>query len=459
MVTASDRSILEQLQDLDRKHHLHSFTDAQALRQAPPFLVDQGQGVYVTGQGVRLLDAMAGLACVNIGYGNEGMAEAASEAIKALSYYHSFLAVSNPYAAALAGKIVSLAPAHLNRVFFANSGSEANETLMKLALLYWRVKGQNSKSIFITRDYSYHGSTMAVTRLNGNQAMLDDFGLDLGADIKRAMAPYWYRYGGDNSPEEFGLIAAKDIEAKILEAGPENVAAVLAEPIQGTMGGIIPPQSYWPEVERICREHGVLLIADEVVTGFGRTGNWFAQETFGFQADMMTLAKGMSSGYAPISAAVISDEIAGIIEENTKILQHGFTTSAHPVTSALALKNIDILQRGRLVEDMKQNISDFFAATIKQLEDHPLVGEVRVCGLIAGIELVKDKGKREQFPLEANVCNHASQMALVRGLIVRPAGNVLVLCPPFIIKPAEVEFIRNVLADALDETYRVLTAA
>ncbi|NVJ96568.1 MAG: aminotransferase class III-fold pyridoxal phosphate-dependent enzyme [Alphaproteobacteria bacterium] len=455
----SDNAILEQLQDLDRRHHLHPFTDAQALTQATPFLIDHGQGAYVTGQGVRLLDAMAGLGCVNVGYGRAEIAQAAAEAIQALSYYHSFFAVSNPYTAALAGKIAALAPDHLNKVFFANSGSEANETLMKLALLYWRAKGKANKRIFITRDYSYHGSTIAVTRLNGNQAMLDDFGLGLDDGVKRAMAPYWYRCGKDMSADEFGLFAAKDIETKILEAGADNVAAVIAEPVQGTMGGIVPPKTYWPEVERICREHGVLLIADEVVTGFGRTGNWFAQETFGFNADMMALAKGLSSGYAPISAAVISDEIASTIEQNTKILQHGFTTSAHPVTSAIALKNIDILEQEHLVENIRDNLGPLFGKSMVGLEDHPLVGEVRVNGLIAGVELTRNKETREQFPLEANVCNHVSQMALLRGLIVRPAGNVLVLCPPFIIKPAEIEFMTNILRDSLDETYRVLSAA
>lgn len=456
MPSSSDQSILEQLQSLDRMHHLHSFTDPQALTQAPPFIIEQAKGAYVTGLDIRLLDGMAGLGCVNIGYGHEEMAETAAEAIRTLSYYHSFSAVSNPYAAALAGRITSLTPDHLNKVFFANSGSEANETLIKLAHLYWRRKGKPSKRILVTRDCSYHGSTIATARLNGNQPMLDDFGLDIDSDIVRAASPYWYRHGGTSDPDEFGRQAAQDIEAKILAAGADNVAAVIAEPVQGTMGAIIPPSSYWPEVSRICEEHDVLLIADEVVTGFGRTGNWFAQETFGFKADMMTLAKGMSSGYAPISAAVISDEIAETVEAAGAILQHGYTTSAHPVTSALALKNIEIIERENMVPAIRTDLGPYFANAFSHLADHPLVGEVRASGLIAGIELAKNKETREQYPQEANVCDHASQMALVRGLIVRPAGNALVLCPPFIVTHAEIDFMVSVLSEALDETYKAL---
>lgn len=459
MTGVSDQTVLGQLQALDAAHHLHPFTDPKALTQAPPFVIERADGVYVTGQEIRLLDAMAGLGCVNVGYGRKEIAEAAAEAISNLSYYHTFSAVSNPYAAALAGRIASLSPKGLNKIFFANSGSEANETLIKLAHLYWRRKGQPEKRVLITRDYSYHGSTLATTKLNGNPAMLEEFGIDLGADVVRAVAPFWYREGGDLSPGEFGLKAARDIEAKILEVGADKVAAVFAEPIQGTLGAVVPPATYWPEVERICREHDVLLVADEVVTGFGRTGHWFAQETFGFKADMMTLAKGMSSGYVPISAAVVSDEIAGVIEGEGAVLQHGFTTSAHPVTSAVALRNLEIIEAEGLVGKIKNDLGPYFAKQLKALEAHPLVGEVRTCGLMAGIELTKDKKTREQYPLEANVCDHTSQMALVRGLIVRPVGNALVLCPPFIINHAEIDFMSAVLADALEETYRVLQGA
>ena len=449
---------LEDLQVLDQRHHMHPFTSAGSLRPAPPFLIDQADGCYVTGQGIRLLDMMAGLGCVNVGYGRTELANTAQMAMQNLSYYHSFSAVSNPTAAALAGRIAGLAPDGMNKVFFANSGSEANETILKLIAFYWRQKGVPSKRVVITRDYAYHGSTMATTALNGNPAMLEPFGIDPDKDIKRASAPFWYRDGGDMTPDEYGLVAARSIEEKILEAGAENVAAVFVEPIQATMGAIIPPDTYFPEVERICRKYDVLLVADEVVTGLGRTGNWFAQETFGFKADIMTLAKGLSSGYAPISAVVMHDKVSEVIEAGDTIFQHGFTTSAHPVMAAVALRNLDIIEEEGLVDRIKSDLGPYFNTKLQILTDSPLVGEVRCKGLIAGIELVRDKTTREQYPLELAICEHVNQSVLVRGVIVRPTGNALVLCPPFTVTHAEVDFTVEALKNGLEDVYNAIVA-
>ena len=449
---------LEELQALDQKHHIHPFTAASALRSAPPFMIDSAEGAYISGQGIKLLDMMAGLGCVNIGYGRPELAEAAAEAMNTLSYYHSFSAVSNPQAAALAGRLADLAPDGMNKVFFANSGSEANETALKLINFYWRKKGQPKKRIIITRDYAYHGTTIATTALNGNAAMLEPFGIDPGHTVERAMAPYWYRHGGDLTPEAFGKKAAKSIEDKILKAGAENVAAVFLEPVQGTMGAVVPPAGYLAEVERICRAHDVLIVADEVVTGLGRTGHWFAQETFGFTADIMTLAKGLSSAYLPISAVMVHDSIVEVVEGDETIFQHGFTTSAHPVTAAVALKNIDILQEEGLVDKIRTDLGPYFLAKLKTLETSPLVGEVRASGLFAGIELCKVKETREQYPIEMGLCDHVGNAAMMRGLIVRPCGNVLVLCPPFIVSHAQIDFTVEVLAEALAETYTAIQA-
>lgn len=449
---------LEDLQALDQKHHLHPFTAASALRQAPPFLIDNADGCYVTGQGIRLLDMMAGLGCVNIGYGREELSTTAQKAMQTLSYYHSFSAVSNPTAAALAGRIAALAPDGMNKVFFANSGSEANETILKVIAFYWRQLGKPEKRIIITRDYAYHGSTIATTALNGNAAMQEPFGIESGPDILRAAAPFWYRDGGDLTPAEHGLAAAKSIEEKILEAGADNVAAVFVEPVQATMGAIIPPDVYFPEVERICRKYNVLLVADEVVTGLGRTGHWFAQETFGFKADIMTLAKGLSSGYCPISAAVLHDDIATVIEDGETVFQHGFTTSAHPVMAAVALRNLDVIAEERLVERIHDDIGPYFSQKLQELSASPIVGEVRTCGLIAGIELVQDKATRTQYPIELGLCEHVSQAALVRGVIVRPTGNALVLCPPFIVSHAEIDLTVDVLQQALEDVHSALVA-
>ena len=446
---------LEDIQALDQAHHMHPFTAASAMRDAPPFVVDQADGAYISGQGIRLLDMMAGLGCVNVGYGRKELAETAQKAMNALCYYHSFSAITNPTAAALAGRLASLAPDGMNKVFFANSGSEANETALKLINFYWRKKGQPDRRYIITRDYAYHGSTIATTALNGNPAMLEPYGID-DEHVARVPAPFWYRHGGDLSPEEFGMQTAKAVEDKILELGPENVAAMFIEPVQGTMGAIVPPDGYLQEVERICRAYGVLLVADEVVTGLGRTGHWFAQETFGFKADIMTLAKGLSSAYLPISAVLIDDAVAAVIEGGEEVFQHGYTTSAHPVAAAVALRNIDILQDESLVDYIREDIGPYFLKKLRELEDSPLVGEVRASGLFAGIELARDKTTREQYPVELGVCEHVGQAALMRGLIVRPCGNVLVLCPPFIISHAEVDFTADVLRQALDEIYGAL---
>lgn len=453
------RAALARVQQLDQRHHMHPFTDPRALVQAPPFVMDAAQGCYVMGQGLRLLDAMAGLGCVNIGYGRPELAEVAAETMKRMSFYHSFAGVTNPPAAELAARIAALAPGALNRVFFANSGSEANETAIKLINLYWRRRGQPGRRLLISRDFAYHGSTVATSALNGLTAMHKPFGIRTVGHVAHVAAPFWYRFGGDLTPEEFGKRAADAIEQKIMELGPQNVAAVFAEPIQCTLGAIIPPESYWPRVEAICRKHEILLVADEVVTGFGRTGRWFAQETFGFQADLMTLAKGLSSGYQPISALVMSDDFSDVIGGQSEVLQHGFTTSAHPVAAAVALKNLEILDEEKLVTRIADDIGPYFAARLTTLEQHPLVGEVRVSGLIAGIEITEDKKSRRQYPVDLGVDQLVGQAALARGLIVRPAGNVLVLCPPFVISHAEVDFIVDALAEALDQIHTALMAS
>jgi putrescine aminotransferase len=453
---ADAQAQLAALQGLDQAHHMHPFTDPNTLKQAPPFLIDNAQGCYVSGQGIRLLDMMAGLACVNIGYGNEEMAEIAANAYKTLSYYHSFAAVSNPAAAALCGKIASLAPDEFNSVFLSNSGSEANETAIKIAHMYWKLKGKDNKRVIIARDNSYHGSSIVTAALTGNKAMQEPFGIEVGKDIRHAQMPFWYRYGGDMSLDEFGIKAAQSIEEQILDAGPDNVAAFIGEPIQNALGAVIPPETYWPEVQRICKKYDVLLILDEVVTGFGRGGAWFMADEYGIKPDIITLAKGLSSAYVPIAATIASDTIASFLEANAGVIQHGFTTSSHPVTCTIALKNIEILEREKLVERVRDHIGPYFEKRLQLLSNHPLVGEVRAKGLMAGIELVKNKETREQYPLEGMVCNHVSQAALMKGLIIRPAGNALIICPPFIVSEQEIDLTVQALNDCLSDTYQAL---
>lgn len=444
------------LQEADRRHHYHPFTDPKALVSAPPFMVERAEGVFIEGQGLRVLDAMAGLGCVNIGYGRPEMADAASEMMRELSFYHCFAGVSNPAAAALSERLAAIAPGDLSRVFYANSGSEANETIIKLVHMYWRRMGQPDRKIFISRDFSYHGSTVATSALNGLTAMHEPFGIETKGHVEHVDAPFWYRFGGDMSPEAFGIKAAASIEAKILEIGPDSIAAFIGEPIQATLGAIIPPEGYWPEVERICRKYGILMIADEVVTGFGRTGCWFGQQTFGFQADFMALAKGLSSGYQPIAAVLIKDEIADVLSSKPEVLQHGFTTSAHPVAAAVALKNIEIIEDEGLVTRVADLTGPYLATKLANLLAHPLVGEVRSCGMMAAVELAKNKETREQYPIDYAVCSHVAQAAIGQGLIVRPAGNVLIMCPPLTFRREHIDMLVRGLGVALDQVYAAL---
>ncbi|GER06305.1 aspartate aminotransferase family protein [Iodidimonas muriae] len=451
--------VRQQLRDADRLHHVHSFTDHSALQQnGGAFIAERGEGSMLVGEGnIRLLDAMAGLGCVNVGYGRKEMAQAAADAMQDLAYYHSFQATTNPHAAALAERIAKAAPGALNHVFFANSGSEANESILKLVRAYWRAKGQPNRQHIIARDYAYHGSTLFTTSLNGLPPMHEAFGLPLSG-VSHIEAPYWYRQGGDLDPEAYGKKAARSLKDKITELGADQVAAFIAEPIQVTSGVIMPPESYWPEIVAICKQEGILLIADEVVTGFGRTGHWFAQNHYGIEADFMTLAKGLSSGYMPIAAAVISDKVAEMTLQQGGAFQHGFTTSGHPVACAVALKNLDIIVQEGLVERAAKMGAVLHSKLNTAIGDHPLVGEVRGMGLLAGIELVRDRKSRSHYPLELGLCSHVANAALMQGVIVRATGNSLVICPPFIITEAEIDVVVAALVAALEQIYGQLQA-
>ncbi|WND02748.1 aminotransferase [Temperatibacter marinus] len=449
---------IQKLQALDRQAHLHSFTDPQAMVQAPPFLMQKAAGSQVMGQGIQLLDAMAGLGNVNIGYGRAEMAEVAYGVMRDLSYYHTFAGITNPWAARLTELLMEIVPSQFNKVFYANSGSEAVETAIKMARLYWKREGREDKHLIISRDFAYHGSTIASSALNGLRVMHEDFGTETSEDALHVEAPFWYRFGGEMEFEEFGRYAAKCLEEKIIEVGADNIAAFIGEPVQATLGCIIPPKSYWPEIERICRDHDILLIADEVVTGLGRTGEWFGQETFNFSADIMTLAKGLSSGYQAISATLFNDRVASVIEGEQGVLQHGFTTSAHPVACAVAAQNIKILQKEKLIERIRDDIGPYFKTKLEELLDIPIIGEVRTCGLMAGIELCQDKETRDQYPLEYYLCQHIAQAALETGVIVRPAGNVIVTCPPFIFTHEDVDALVRRLRRAIEFVHDRLKA-
>ncbi|MFV2033736.1 MAG: aminotransferase, partial [Halocynthiibacter sp.] len=335
MSTITNHLPTEELQALDAAHHMHPFTDGAALAAKGVRVITRADGVTLTdSEGRQYLDAMAGLWCVNIGYGRKELAQAAARQMENLPYYNTFFQSTHVPAIALAKRIADLAQGDLKHTFFASSGSEANDTNIRLVRHYWAARGKPDKKVIISRKNAYHGSTMGAASLGGMAPMHAQGGLPI-ADIAYIDQPYWYAEGGDSDPETFGLERARQLEKKIAELGEGNVAAFIAEPIQGAGGVIIPPDSYWPEIQRICDAHEILLIADEVICGFGRTGTWFASDSMGIRPDIMTIAKGLSSGYQPIGGSVVSGEIAGVVGEAGEF-NHGYTYSGHPVAAAVA---------------------------------------------------------------------------------------------------------------------------
>ena len=446
----------EQWQELDRLHHLHPFTDSKSLHRKGSRVITRADGVYLwDSEGRKILDAMAGLWCVNIGYGREELARVAYEQMQQLPYYNTFFQTTHPPAVDLAELLSQVTPAHLNHVFFTNSGSEANDTVVRLVRHYWSARGKGSRKIIISRENAYHGSTMAGASLGGMKPMHKQGGLPI-PDIEHITQPYWYALGGDLSPEEFGLQAARALEDKILELGADRVAAFIGEPIQGAGGVIVPPRSYWPEISRICRKYEVLLVADEVICGFGRTGKWFASEYFGIEADLMSIAKGLSSGYLPIGGVMISDAVADVLINQGGEFQHGFTYSGHPACCAVAAANIRILRDERIIERAEAETGPYLQARIREFESHPLVGEVRGVGMFGAVQLAKDKSKRSPFDSPGEAGNLCKDHCTDNDLVMRAVGDSMILSPPLIISKSEIDELMEKAGRAIDLTARDL---
>ena len=318
----------QELRESDLRHHLHPFTDYRSLaEEGGSRIITGAEGIWLAdAEGHRLLDGMAGLWCVNVGYGRKELAEAAFRQMQELPYYNTFFNTATPPSIELAQKLVALAPEGLEHVFFGCSGSDANDTIVRMIRHYWNLKGKTEKKTFISRNYAYHGSTLVAASLGGMSGMHAQADLPLPG-FEHVMPPYWYDYGEDLSPEAFGLKAAQAIEDKILELGADKVAAFIGEPIQGAGGVLVPPESYWPEVQAICRKHDVLLIADEVICGFGRIGHWFGGEHYGIVPDVMSMAKGLTSGYLPLSAVMVGERLSEVLIAEGGEFQHGYTYS------------------------------------------------------------------------------------------------------------------------------------
>ncbi|UTA79450.1 aspartate aminotransferase family protein [Halomonas sp. XH26] len=439
-------------QALDRQHHLHPFTDFKSLGEEGSRIITHADGVYIyDSQGNRILDGMAGLWCVNLGYGRQELVDAASEQMQQLPYYNNFFKTTHPPAVKLAAKLSELAPEHINHVFFTGSGSEANDTVLRMVRRYWAIKGKPEKQWVISRENGYHGSTVAGMSLGG-MAPMHDQGGPCVPGISHICQPYWFGEGRDMSQEAFGKQCAKALEEQILALGEDKVAAFIAEPVQGAGGAIIPPDSYWPAVKEVLAKYDILLIADEVICGFGRLGEWFGSTHYGLKPDLMPIAKGLSSGYLPIGAVLVGDRVADTLIEDGGEFFHGFTYSGHPVCAAVALKNLELLESERVVEKVRDELGPYLAKRWQELAEHPLVGEARSLGLIGALELVADKSTGERFDKSLSAGNLCRDLCFEHGLVMRSVGDTMVMSPPLIITRDEIDELVSKARLALDKT-------
>jgi len=452
MSTPAGSRTTSEYQALDREHYLHPFTDHKALHAKGTRIITRAEGVYLwDSEGRRILDGMAGLWCVNVGYGRRELVEAGCRQLSELPYYNSFFQTAHPPAIELAGQVTELAPGHMNHVFFTSSGSEANDTVVRMVRYYWSLLGQPQRQIIISRENAYHGSTMAGASLGGMQSMHRQGGLPI-PNIVHIEQPYWYANGGDSSPDEYGLKAAAELEKRILELGPEKVAAFIGEPVQGAGGVIIPPATYWPRIQEICDRYGILLIVDEVICGFGRLGRWFGSDYYGLTPDFMPIAKALSSGYQPIGGVLVSDRVVDVLIDRGGEFFHGYTYSGHPVACAVASANLALMQRERLVERAADDIGPYLQKRWRELGDHPLVGEVRGVGMLGALELSSDKRTRAGFDPVGKAGTICRDFCFSNDLIMRAVRDTMIISPSLVITREQVDDLVRLARRCLDLT-------
>jgi putrescine aminotransferase len=438
-------------QQMDARHHLAPFTDYANIRKTGARVISHANGHYVTdSNGHEMLDAMAGLWCVNVGYGRQELVDAASQQMAVLPYYNNFFKTTNQPIAALSERLAALTPDGLNNVFYANSGSEANDTIIRMVRHFWVLQGQPDKRVIIGREYGYHGSTILSASMGGMTGMHQQAAAEPG--FVHIKPPYGFLHQGNLSEDDFATAAAGWLDDKITEIGADHVAAFIAEPIQGAGGVIIPPAGYLNKVEAICRKHDILFIVDEVITGFGRTGHWFASDYYALRPDMMTLAKGLTSGYVPMSAVMVGDRVAQRLITDGGEFFHGFTYSGHPVAAAVALANLKIIEDEKLVEKVRDDTGPYLAAALARLADHPLVGEVRSFGMLAAIELVKDKAGPVLFDPVGDVGVICRDHAIGGGMMMRAVRDGMILSPPLTFDRDDIDKAVRIASMALDQT-------
>ncbi len=440
----------------DIAHVLHPYTNARKHLSQGSLVIERGDGIYVyDGQGNRYIEGLAGLWSVAVGFGEKRLADAAARQMERLPYYHMFGQKSSSPPIVLAERLVAMTPSRLEKVFFTNSGSEANDTVIKFLWFYNNSRDRPQKKKIISRARAYHGITVASGSLTGLPWNHRLFDLPLPG-ILHVSCPHFYRQAQEGEDEEaFAAKLADELEAVIMAEGPETVAAFIGEPVMGAGGVIVPPASYWPKIQAICRKHDVLIVADEVITGFGRLGKPFGCDVFEIDPDIMVLSKQLTSSYQPLAAILISQELfEGIADGSNKVgtFGHGFTTSGHPVATAVALENLNIIEERGLIEHAAL-IAPALQGGLRKLSGHPLVGEVRGIGLIAGVELVQDKQSKESFEPLGQAGAYLLARAQERGLLLRVIQDTLAFCPPLIVKEAEIASIISIFEAALEETW------
>ena len=452
-MTLSNQTAAWKQADVD--HFMHPFCNyTEAREEGGARIITGAKGTWLTdSEGNKVLDGMAGLWNVNLGYGREELAEAGYEQMKRLAYYNAFFKTATPPAVELAEKLASLAPDHLNKVFFGSSGSESNDTVIRMVRTYWQLKGEPERQVIIGRDFGYHGSTVAAAAMGGMSGMHHQGG-DL-PDFSHIMCPYGFELKEPGeSDDEFGLRAANALEMRIKEIGENKIAAFIGEPIQGAGGLIFPPKTYWPRIQEICDHYGILLCADEVISGFGRLGDWTAHSQFGIKPDTVTLAKGITSGYQPLSAVLVGDRMAEVFESADEEFIHGYTYSGHPVACAVALKNTELIEKEGVLTHVREVAGPYFAERLHKIfGDHPHIGEVRAQGMLGALELVKDKATGERFPGDFGTVTR--DQCFKRNLIMRAVRHTMILSPVLTVTKEEIDEILDRAKAAIDAAVEI----
>ncbi|WP_153141693.1 aspartate aminotransferase family protein [Paraburkholderia agricolaris] len=459
MTAENSARTTSQWQAADAAHFLHPFTDPAVLAKEGSRIITGASGVYIfDSEGNKLLDGMAGLWNVNVGYGQEALINASHEQMKQLAYYNAFFHTAVPSAIELAENLARVSPPNFKHVYYANSGSEGNDTVIRLVRRYWDVVGQPSRKTIISRFNAYHGSTIGGASLSGMPWMHEQGGLPIPG-IDYIQQPHYRLHGAGMSFDEFGKVAASWLEQKIEALGPENVAAFIGEPVQGAGGVIVPPPTYWPEIQRICDKYGILLVSDEVICGFGRTGNWWGAQTFGSQPDLMTFAKGVTSGYVPLGGVMVGERVASAMIEHGGEFRHGYTYAGHPVACAVGVANLKLTEELNLVGKVRNETGPYLAESMKSLQDHPLVGYTEGVGLMWAVQLVKDKANNTLFDESSKVGVVCRDIAYRKGLILRAIGDRMIIAPPLTITKQEIDNLVEITRHCLDFALESVAAA